>query len=910
MLVHRPKIIAVVALAVVVTIFSVQGCKKKVTQPTEPEAGVVLNENTKLPEENADLDTVLVVGDTLLFVYKPGSSMPEFSDGDIVVGRIGEGYLRRVVSSTAKGDTVVLDTDQASVTDAVEKGKLDTTFALSASQQQLSPIRERRIFKGEDGRDYRLDIRSDGPSIYPTLAGDVFEIRVPNVNIEVRDSNNNLAISVTIDTLVLKKSIDMEFRLHIGNAQTSEFMLVESSTDEVFFVGVSMDLEKSIVSGDAQIKLLTLPLGKIVVMMGPFPIPLVFEVGVYAGVRADLTVNASTNLANEVSLSATNTIGAQYGNGSWQPICEQTLDGSAGFSFNPSASISASLVDYLKGSLDMKVYGALGPSLYLEPYQYNEVSYPPLDYELGVGLAAGLAFKVEIFSWMLAEFNHTFGDYRKLLLHSTEGPDPPTLYSPADGATIADNTPTFDWSEPAGAAGYHIQVDDNSNFSSPVMDQYPSASTYTPSSALADGGYYWRVQAKSASDVWGDWSDVWSFTIDTGGGNEPPNTPSTPGGPSTGDVGISYEFTSSATDPDGDDIAIRFAWGDGDTSAWSSYVSSGSSVSMSHSWASSGTYYVKAQAKDIHEATSGWSAEHAIEISGGGDFPNRVVATIPVGDTPVGLASLPNGNYVYVANKYSDNVSVIRTSDNTVVATIPVGLAPCGVASLPNGNYVYVTNYYDHNVSVIRTSDNTVVATIPVGIYPAGVASLPNGNYVYVANWYDDNVSVIRTSDNTVMATIPVGYVPEGVASLPNGNYVYVADDNVSVIRTSDNTVVATIPVGDSPYGIASLPNGNYVYVTNHSSDNVSVIRTSDNTVMTTIPVGDTPEGVASLPNGSYVYVANWYDVNVSVIRTSDNIVVATIPVGVGPSGVAALPNGNYVYVANAGSGNVSVIGF
>ena len=60
-------------------------------------------------------------------------------------------------------------------------------------------------------------------------------------------------------------------------------------------------------------------------------------------------------------------------------------------------------------------------------------------------------------------------------------------------------------------------------------------------------------------------------------------------------------------------------------------------------------------------------------------------------------------------------VSVIATTTNTVVATIPVGLLPTGVAVTSDGSKFYVANYGDNNVSVIDTATNTVVATIPVG---------------------------------------------------------------------------------------------------------------------------------------------------------------------------------------------------
>ncbi len=78
----------------------------------------------------------------------------------------------------------------------------------------------------------------------------------------------------------------------------------------------------------------------------------------------------------------------------------------------------------------------------------------------------------------------------------------------------------------------------------------------------------------------------------------------------------------------------------------------------------------------------------------------------------------PDGDFVYVANLLSNNVSVIQTSDNTVVDTVDVGDDPIGVAVTPDGDFVYVANQFSNNVSVIRTSDNTVVDTVAVGDSP------------------------------------------------------------------------------------------------------------------------------------------------------------------------------------------------
>ncbi len=427
------------------------------------------------------------------------------------------------------------------------------------------------------------------------------------------------------------------------------------------------------------------------------------------------------------------------------------------------------------------------------------------------------------------------------------------------------------------------------------------------------GDYLIKVRAKDINEAFSDWSSYYPITIyDTL--NNPPNIPTILSGPDNGYINTSYNFTASTTDIEGDDIAYQFDWGDGNQSSWSNFEASGTQITMSYSWQVTRTFSVMARARDINGAISDWSNPHTIVIdTSPSGFPNRAIATIPVGNGPIEITALPNGNYLYVANRYSDNVSVIRTSDNTLVTSVPVGSDPYGAVALPNGNYVYISNRYSYDVSVIRTSDNTVVATIPVGEWPIYLAVSPNGNYIYTANWGTDNVSVIRTLDNTVVATIPVNDGPGGACVLPNGNYAYVSNmgsNNVSVIRTSDKTVVATVPTGTYPQGVAALPNGEYVYSANKLGNSVTVIRTSDNSVVATIPVSDGPSRICVLPNGNYLYVSQEYSNTIKVIRTSDNSVVATIPVGQMPAGIEHLPNGNFVYVSIFNEDCVKVIGY
>ena len=94
----------------------------------------------------------------------------------------------------------------------------------------------------------------------------------------------------------------------------------------------------------------------------------------------------------------------------------------------------------------------------------------------------------------------------------------------------------------------------------------------------------------------------------------PPETPNTPTGPDIGGRDSSYAFAAVAFHPDSITVAIRFAWGAGDTSDWSPFVASGESVKMSHAWSATGNHTVTAQAKDTGNAMSLWSSPHAILI--------------------------------------------------------------------------------------------------------------------------------------------------------------------------------------------------------------------------------------------------------------------------------------------------------
>ncbi len=90
--------------------------------------------------------------------------------------------------------------------------------------------------------------------------------------------------------------------------------------------------------------------------------------------------------------------------------------------------------------------------------------------------------------------------------------------------------------------------------------------------------------------------------------NNPPDKPSKPSGNAKGEPGKDYTYSTSCTDPDGDDLLFLWDWGDGNFSEWLD------TTSASHNWSEKDDYFVKVMAKDEHGRESDWSETLKVSI--------------------------------------------------------------------------------------------------------------------------------------------------------------------------------------------------------------------------------------------------------------------------------------------------------
>lgn len=80
-------------------------------------------------------------------------------------------------------------------------------------------------------------------------------------------------------------------------------------------------------------------------------------------------------------------------------------------------------------------------------------------------------------------------------------------------AQVPYGTPTFSWAMVEGAEYYDLQVDDDPSFGSTAININTRQNSYTPTTTLANGQYYWRVRVRRDGGMINDWTVNQSFTV-------------------------------------------------------------------------------------------------------------------------------------------------------------------------------------------------------------------------------------------------------------------------------------------------------------------------------------------------------------------------------------------------------------
>jgi YVTN family beta-propeller protein len=286
----------------------------------------------------------------------------------------------------------------------------------------------------------------------------------------------------------------------------------------------------------------------------------------------------------------------------------------------------------------------------------------------------------------------------------------------------------------------------------------------------------------------------------------------------------------------------------------------------------------------------------------------KVARELKAGFEPISAVPDRTGSTLYVANRVSNDVSVIDLKTGDEIKRLTAGRGTSYLAASADGKNVYATHVYP-NLGAQRTAPESEITVIDSASQRVSDRiRLHNiGGVFHIATSADGKLTAVAQLRPKNL--IPLAHVEHGA----------VFGNSLSVFGEGFNGVVQ-VPLDEleryfaMPYGVAISPNHSRIYVSSAGSDVVSVIETarlaafarrntnfandlsaSANYVVARISVGKNPRGIALSPDGKRLYVSNRMADTISVIDTQRNTVVSTIDLG-GAKEVTPIRKGEQIF--------------
>jgi DNA-binding beta-propeller fold protein YncE len=258
------------------------------------------------------------------------------------------------------------------------------------------------------------------------------------------------------------------------------------------------------------------------------------------------------------------------------------------------------------------------------------------------------------------------------------------------------------------------------------------------------------------------------------------------------------------------------------------------------------------------------------------------LGNIAVGGVPQQLFITPDNSHIYATvdpgGGNTGQLVVLKSSNNTyaVDTQVGVGTTPRGLAVLPSGAQIFVANAGDNTISIIGVQGETfTLAPSPIQRVtgtPTGLAITPDGSLLLAACSTSNSVVVINATYPLTAArqTLAVGQQPTQIAVAPTGAYAFVtnqADGTLSLINCSGTTSQTSvlkqgIGVGTTPKGVAFSPDGLVVLVAHGGGLNVVSLQIYS-AAQVVSSIANHPTDVVAAPDGSAALV--WHNAMLTI---------------------------------------------
>lgn len=260
----------------------------------------------------------------------------------------------------------------------------------------------------------------------------------------------------------------------------------------------------------------------------------------------------------------------------------------------------------------------------------------------------------------------------------------------------------------------------------------------------------------------------------------------------------------------------------------------------------------------IYVAESGSSQLSVVDLAKG-----IVEKHIELPQAPAGLALAKEENRLYVTGGGPQGtLMTLDLEKGQIIDLLPVGHTPMSPVLSPDGDFVFICNRFENCVAVVDLKQKAIVSRIPVKREPVACGLSPDGKLLFVANHLpvgpareNDIAAEVEVIDTVSRKTVKSIRLPNGSTGLrglclsPDGKYVYVTHilarytmpttqlergwmntNALSVIDANSKSLVNTVLLDDislgaaNPWGVLCTPDGKLLCVTHAGTHEVSLI--------------------------------------------------------------------------------------
>lgn len=313
-------------------------------------------------------------------------------------------------------------------------------------------------------------------------------------------------------------------------------------------------------------------------------------------------------------------------------------------------------------------------------------------------------------------------------------------------------------------------------------------------------------------------------------------------------------------------------------------------------------------------------------------------STSSTGSNPQSVAATPSGDFVYIANRDTHDISIYSHSATSfsTVGTIRTRLHPAslvistGVADVAfTPTFAYTTDWASDQISIYAINASTGALSLNHTLEdvskPLFITEAPSGAFAYVAN-NDVVLAYGISAQSPFLTSVPTDafddIFPLTLAVEPSGRFAYVVDQDAILVYEvgADGGMLQidgldVISGGDPIIAIGADPTGRFLHAVTDGGDVLVYQIDSDSGELTSVLppaalAGGNLVSVGEDPSGRFVYVVDQGTNAVITYRVDAATGALTLvqnepTVGGGdPETVVVHPSGRFAYVTVSGASN------